>query len=161
MAVRDAKFVDIPGIVEVMRRALDRSIYKDTGTFDEADSKQMLLQALHRHGHTNIGGSLVLVSEDSEGEITGFIIGALDTVYPGLKELMATDLLFILDENAAPRDATKMLKRLVEWAQSCAKCIEIHLGVNGAISDYERVGKLYERFGFKRCGAMYRWGIDR
>jgi hypothetical protein len=158
--IRDAKFTDIPAIAQLMAEAHRRSIYAETATFDPVEAKQLCARALHRHGHTNNGGSLVLVSE-TDGEVRGFIIGLFDSVYPCLKEMMATDLLFIMAENASAHDAVKMVKRLVEWAESNPKVIEVHLGVTSAIGDWERKASLYERVGLTRCGAMFRREFDR
>lgn len=155
MSVRRANHVDTPALVRIMERALDRSIYKGVGTFDELTAKSLIAQSIQRHGHTNLGGCLVLVSEH-ESEIKGFIIGVIDHVYPGYKERMATDLLFLCEEGTPPGDPATMLKELAEWGLSGKDVIEIHLGVSGAIGDPERTAKLYERAGFKRCGAMFR-----
>lgn len=160
MTVREAKFVDIPDIVKVMERAHQRSIYAETATFDEQEAKQMLARALQRHGHKNLGGSLVLVSQVN-GEIRGFMLSVLDSVYPCLKELVATDLLFIIEKGAGPYDAAIMLKLLMSWAQSNERVIEVRLAVTSAINDHERTAKLYERLPVERCGAIFRRGYDR
>lgn len=137
-----------------------RSIYAETATFDKDEAKQMLARALQRHGHTNNGGSLVLVSEKG-GVVEGFIIGVLDSVYPCLKELRVTDLLFIQSERAEPKDAIGMLKRLDAWASENPKVIEVFLGVTSAIGDYQRTSKLYERLGYSQCGALFQKRIAR
>lgn len=161
MAVREAKFQDVPGITRVTQAAHRRSIYAENCTFDEQGFKQLVLQSMHRHGHKNIGGSLVLVSEDDDGNVVGFLMGVLDCVYPGLKELMATDLLFIMEKGASPADAAKMLKQLVGWAEDNPKVVEVHLGVNNAIGNWERTAKLYNRLGLTQCGAMFRREFER
>lgn len=155
MTVRAAKFIDIPAISEILEAGHGRSIYKDNGTFDEIQTKQLIARQLQRHGHTNYGGTLCLVSEH-EGIVKGFIIGLIDMVYPVLAERMVTDLLFVFAEDAPPRDAVTMVKRLIAWAKSAPKVIEIHLGVTDAIGDWERVGRLYKRLGFTQSGAMFR-----
>jgi hypothetical protein len=160
MSVRDAKFVDIPRIVEILEDAHRRSIYADTATFDPLEAKRLLATALQRHGHMNLGGSLVLVSERVDG-VNGVLLGVLDNVYPCIKELVATDLLFIQEHEADPRDAITMVKQLIDWAEGNPKVIEIHLGVTGTVGDWERVGKLYEHLGLERCGAMFRRGFKR
>lgn len=160
MPVRDAKFVDIPQVVRLLEESHKRSIYAEVATFDPEFAKQMLARALQRHGHQNNGGSLVLVSE-TDGKVQGFLIGILDNVYPCLNELMATDLLFIQSEDADARDAVVMLKQLIAWAENNPKVIEVHLGVTGAIGDWERTAKLYNRLGLQQCGAMFRRGFER
>lgn len=160
MTVRDANFVDIPRIAELMALSHKRSIYAETATLDPIEAKQFAARALQRHGHQNNGGSLVLVSETG-GELRGFMIGVLDSVYPCLKELMATDLLFVMNEDAEARDARDMLKRLIVWAEENPRVIEIHLGVTNAIGDWTRAAKLYRRLGLEQCGAMFRRGLER
>lgn len=160
MAVRVAKFVDIPSIVELLRGAHQRSIYADKATFDEQEAKQLVARSIQRHGQTNLGGTLVLVSH-TDDHVRGFIIGILDNVYPCLRELMATDLYFIFREDADGRDASVMVKQLIAWAQSNPKVIELHLGVTSAIGEWQRTAKLYERLGLEQCGAMFRRGFER
>lgn len=167
MSVRAAKFMDIPQMVLLLEEGYRRSIYADKATFDLLEAKRLLATAMQRHGHTNLGGSLVLVSERS-GIVDGLIIGVLDNVYPCLKELVATDLLFFQSEDADPRDAVRMVKQLIAWAEANPKVIGLHLGVTDTISTtetahvgWERTAKLYESIGLVRCGAMFRKEFDR
>lgn len=160
MAVRDAKFVDIPRIVELMEEAHQQSVYAQVTTFDAQEARQLLARALQRHGHMNNGGSLVLVAERN-GIVEGFMIGILDSVYPCLKELVATDLLFIVSGRADGRDAGRMLRRLMQWAERNPKVVEIRLGVVGAIRDWKRTSKLYTRYGFEQYGAIFRRGLKK
>lgn len=160
MAIRDACFIDIPRLAELAVEFWQRSIYAHNTTLDVIEFKQLMARALHRNGHQNEGGSLVLVAEKG-GQIEGFLVGLLDRVYPCLNKLMATDLLFILSERVDGRDAAKMLKRLMAWAESNPKVIEVHLGVTSAIGDWQRTAKLYERLGLEQHGAMFRREFDR
>lgn len=155
MTVRAAKFADIPAMTQVLADGYARSIYAGTATFDGEATRQLLARALHRHGHQNNGGSLVMVS-DKDGSVEGVMIGMLDQVYPVLKELMVSDLLFVFTERADPRDARDMIRQLIAWAEQNPKVVEVHLGVTNAIGDWERTAKLYERLGLQRCGAMFR-----
>jgi hypothetical protein len=160
MAVRAAKFTDIPQMVLLLEEGYRRSIYAGKATFDVLEAKRLIATALQRHGHTNLNGSLVIVSE-AAGIVDGLLIGILDNVYPCLKELVATDLLFIQSEHANPRDGILMLKNLIAWAEANPKVIEIHLGVASTVGDWERTAQLYERLGLERCGAMFRKEFDR
>lgn len=160
MAVRAAKFADIPHMALLLEESYRRSIYAGKATFDIVEAKQLIVRAINRHGHINYGGSLVLVSETA-GMVNGLLIGVLDNVYPCLKELVATDLLFIQAEHADPKDGVLLLKNLIAWAEANPRVIEIHLGVASTVGDWERTGKLYERLGLERCGAMFRMGFDR
>lgn len=150
--IRSGRHQDIPAIAGLMRDAHQRSVYAETCTFDERESKQLVAQSLQRHGHQNYGGTMVLVSEH-DGEVRGFCIGFLDHVYPGLKELAATDLLFLMGPRA-PLDAWRMLRILVRWAEKNPKVVEVHLGVTDALVDWRRSKRLYQRLGLEECGAM-------
>lgn len=161
MTVRDARFVDIPQIACLIAEGHQRSVYAETATFDPLAARQLLARALQRHGHTNNGGSLVLVSETEGGVVEGFLIAILDNVYPCLTELMATDLMFIMSERADSRDARQMLKQVEEWAAANPKVIELHMGITDAIGDWKRTAKLYERLGFDQCGAMFTKRLER
>jgi hypothetical protein len=159
MTTRAANFVDIPHVARLYAEAHARSVYAGTG-FDLIEAKQLFARALNRHGHMNIGGSLFLVSE-ADGEVRGFMIGILDPVYPCVKALMATDLLFVMGEGADPADARQMIRRLIAWAEANPKVVEVHLGVTNAIVDWQRTAKFYARLGLEQCGAMFRRGFDR
>ena len=152
--IRPAKFSDIPGVIEVMQDAHRRSVYADSAEFDREDAKQLMARSIQRHGHKNMGGTLVMVSEVN-GNIEGFMVAMLDQVYPCLKQMVATDLLFILTEKADSRDARAMLKAIEEWAQDNPKVIELRLGVMDAITDWQRTAKLYRRLGFEQCGGIF------
>lgn len=157
MSVRAARFVDIPRIAEIGAEVHERSIYGPISTFDEILVKQLCARSMQRHGQQNYGGTLFLVSE-TDGEILGFIIALLDLVYPCVEELMVTDLIFAFTDEADPHDAVTMIRQMIRWAESNPKVIEIHLGVTDARmgDDWKRVGKMYQRLGFERCGGMYR-----
>lgn len=152
--IRPAKFSDITGVIEVMQDAHRRSVYADSAEFDREDAKQLMARSIQRHGHKNMGGTLVMVSEVN-GNIEGFMVAMLDQVYPCLKQMVATDLLFILTEKADSRDARAMLKAIEEWAQDNPKVIELRLGVMDAITDWQRTAKLYRRLGFEQCGGIF------
>lgn len=160
MSVRTANFRDIQALANLCKESHQRSVYAKSATFDITEAKQLFARTIQRHGHLNNGGTLVLVSE-KDGVIEGFMIGMLDQVYPCLKELVATDLLFIVSERADARDARVMLKQLITWAEGNPKVIEIRLGVTGAIGEWQRTGKLYEHIGLQQCGGIYRFEFDR
>ena len=160
MTVRTANFADIPQIVDIMVASKLTSRDAAITTFDDVEAKQLLVRCIQRHGHMNYMGSMVLVSENAEG-LTGFVIGIFDQVYPCIKELKATDLLFLVTPSIDPRDTRKMVVSLVRWAESNPKCIKIMLGATDDATHWEVVGKLYEHAGLEQCGGIYRKDIDQ
>jgi len=162
MTVRKANFVDIPAIVALGAKAHEDSVYGPITIYDTEMAKQLCARSMQRHGHKNYGGTLVLVSE-VDGDVKGFIIAILDQVYPCVEDLSVTDLIFTGAEDMPPRDAIRIIDKVIAWGEANEKVIEIHMGVTDAITgkDWERVGKLYEHRGLARCGGMYRRIIDR
>jgi len=155
MSVRPANFVDIPRLVDIMVEAHATSRDAALTTFDEIAAKQLLAQSIQRHGQLNYMGSLVLVAE-RDNEVTGFVIGIIDLVYPCLKELKVTDLLFIVTEQIDPRDARDIVLALIRWAEDNPKVIKILLGATDDATDWTRVAGLYTGAGLEQCGGLYR-----
>lgn len=160
MSIRAAKYADIPNIVAIMAAAHARSRDADCTTFDEIDAKQLLLRSIQRHDHKNYMGSLVLVSE-RDGTVKGFIIGILDLVYPAIKELKVTDLLFIFEDGADPRDAREMVLALIEWGRNNPKVVKVLIAVTDDVGDWTRVANLYKATGLEQCGGLFRIDFDR
>ncbi len=125
MSTRAARFSDIPRIAEIMEDAHKLSRDAEVTTFDDLEAKQLLVRCIQRHGQINYMGSLVLVAE-RKGAVTGFVIGILDQVYPCLKELKVTDLLFIVLPDSDPRVSRKRVEGPREgstyawWARAAA-----------------------------------------
>lgn len=161
MTVRAANFMDIPSIVAIMADGHARSRDADRTTFDEVEAKQLLLRSIQRHGQNNYMGSMVLISE-TDGVVKGFIVGILDQVYPCLKELKVTDLLFIFSEGADPRDAREMIRTLTVWGRHNPKVVKVLLGITDDVSDdWTRVAALYKSVGLEQCGGLFRIEFDR
>lgn len=155
MSVRAAKFTDIKAIIAMMERAHQASRYAEL-TFDKEAAQQLLVRSMQRHGHKNYGGALVLVSE-KDGEITGFMVGFLDEVYPCLKELRATDLLFRVENDNSTRDSIQMIGRVINWAQSNPKVVDIVLGATDIMGEWDEIQRFYEGLGFEQCGGLFRY----
>ncbi len=159
MSVRAANFSDIPDIVGIMEDSHRSSRDAEITTFDDIEAKQLLARCIQRHGQNNYMGSLVLVCERKR-ILMGFVIGILDQVYPCIKELKVTDLLFIMLKGADPRDARDMVQHLIEWGRTNPKVIKTLLGVTDDYIDWERVGKMYEGVGLEQCGGIFRYEYD-
>ncbi len=160
MTVRAANFSDIPDIVGIMEDSHRSSRDAELTTFDDIEAKQLLVRCIQRHRQINYMGTLVLVAE-RKGVVMGFVIGILDQVHPCLKELKVTDLLFIMLQGSDPRDARAMVQQLILWGRNNPKVIKILLGATDDMTDWERVGKMYEGVGLEQCGGFFRHEYDR
>jgi len=127
VAVRDANFADIPQIADLLVEAHGRSRYAGTDVqVDVRETKALLSRSIQRHGGEHIGSTLVLVAQ-RDSFVTGVLLGVLDRV-PGI--------------------GTRMLQN--------PHVFEILLGAHDAVVDPERVARLYERRGFRRCGYLFK-----
>jgi hypothetical protein len=127
--------------------------YADIDELDAREAKALFARCLQRHGGTNAGATLVMVSE-TNGVMEGFIIGALDRIYHIGTKLMATDIYFIMLPRADPRDSLKLFKAFEAWAWNNPKVIEIKLGTT---FEYGKrpVDKIYVRNGYAVTGNLY------
>jgi hypothetical protein len=161
--VRDANFADIPAIVTLLQEAYDRSHYVKDGDFgiDVKETKRLLVQALQRHGGRHGGATWVQVAE-SNGQVTGLIVGTLARFYSIGTKLMATDLFFVASRNVEPSDPLKLMRGMIEWAKGCPDVIEIKCGTTAVIRDDPReAGRILERLGMKEYGVIYRMEVAR
>lgn len=156
--IRDAKNVDIPAIVMLLHEGFARSHYagKDRGEIDTNEAKRLLMQAIQRHGHKTGGGCFVQVAE-TNGVITGVILGTFQRLYGVGNKLVASDLFWLASPNVHPSDPAKLMANMVAWAKSSPHCIEIKCGVTEVINaEVEASGAILERLGMKKYGTIYR-----
>lgn len=160
--IRNANFADIPAILRLLQEGHLRSHYAGTGAnIDEAEAKRLLVASIQRHGHTHGGGCWVQVSEGQNG-IDGLILGTLVRVYAILDKLMASDIFWLVNENADPRAAIGLMRGMVAWAKSSPHVIEIKCGTTSIISeDPARAGRILEHMGMKPYGNIYRLEVER
>lgn len=159
--IRNAKFADIPGIVTLFRDGFRRSHYALDGrcNLDEAELKRLMVQAVQRHGARHGGATWVQIAE-TDGAITGVILGTLARVYSVFDRLMATDLFWLVSDQCNPADAVKLMKGMIDWARSCPDVVEIKCGTTAIIQDPAAAGKILERLGLKPYGGIYRMEVN-
>jgi hypothetical protein len=154
--IRDAKNVDIPSIVDLLRGIHRRSHYADTAALEESILKQLLVRAIQRHKHTNEGGFFVQVSVDDLDMVHGLVLGVLERSYIILNRLRATDVFWVADRLVDPRDPKQLMRNMVDWAWSSPYCIEVQCAVTGVIDTNRKGGKVLSRIGMQRYGEVYR-----
>lgn len=163
MTVRAATFTDIPAIVSLLQQGFERSHYAQAshgGGIDQSEAKRLLVQAIQRHGHKNGGATWVQVAE-TDGIVSGLILGTLARVYAIGTHLMASDLFWITHPMSSPRDAANLMRGMIKWARSCPHVIEIKCGTTAIINDDPaEAGRILERLGMKRYGVLYRMELE-
>lgn len=154
--IRNAAFVDVPGMILMLRDAHARSRYAGTATevSDEA-ATALLTRALVGHGGKGEASSWVQVSEEN-GEIVGLMVGGLQRVMHVGTTLFATDLYWVMKGQAPARDGIALLRGFLTWAWSSPYVSEVQIATRLTGLSDPRVDKILERLGFETSGAVYR-----
>lgn len=153
MVIRQAKFADLPRLIELLREMHGRSRYRDRGEVDEKAARSLLMTSMQRHGLKACGGTCVFVAEDQN--IQGMIVGIADRVYHVGTKLWATDLYFYVAEGADPRFAEGLYDAFTGWAEGMPDVVDIRNGATDAIGDFDRVAQFYKRKGLKQVGVIH------
>jgi len=91
---------------------------------------------------------------EHDGKIQGFMAGYISEFYFG-NEKIAQDLsLFVRKDRRGCMAAVNLIKKYEDWARKNG-ADEIQLGVSTGINE-DRTSKLYEKFGFKASGTIFK-----
>lgn len=154
--MRAARTTDAFAMVDLLVEQHSRSRYVAAGHVDALFARRLMAQAVQRNGGTTAGSTLVNVIEDDDGEVVAFMLGVLDRIYHVGSRLCAQDMFLVSGPRASNRSAIKLLNAYVEWAQSNPAVHEIMLSHTDALPEGDRMGAVYARLGFDRCGGIYR-----
>lgn len=152
--IRAARFMDVIRLAELLAQSHEATRYADLA-FDAAAARKLLAQFVQRHGGTHDGATCLFVLENGEGVICGFVAGAMDRVYHVGEKLAANDVFLIAAPDAPPTTARRLLAAYIDWAQRAPDCVEIRLSWTDALPTGERMGPIYQRMGFRKCGEIY------
>lgn len=152
--IRSAKFADIPQLVDLLCEMHLASKYAGKVGVSRKAAQALLQQCITRHGGQHEGGALVTVIEVA-GEVQAFIVGMLDRVYHIGDRLAANDVYLYARPVAGVTAARRLLKAYVAWAEANPKVFEIRLSWTDTMEGADRIGDVYEKMGFRRCGAIY------
>lgn len=153
--IRRATLGDVTAMVRLLDGALARSIYAGKGEINRVEANRLLFALIQRHGGVGGGGTWVTVCE-TDGEVSGMLVGILQPVLHVGTAFSATDLFWLTDERASPYDSAKLMLSFHGWAKAHPKCIEIVCGATGAMGEWEKAGGMLERMGLSRFGGLYR-----
>jgi len=155
--IRAAKFSDIPRMVDLLHEMHAASKYAGKVDVSRKAAHALMQQCVTRHGGQHEGGALVMVAEH-DGQVEGFIVGMLDRVYHIGDRLASNDVYLYVTDAASKLDVRRLLDAYVEWASGNPKVFEIRLSWTDTMEGAEKIGDLYEKMGFRRCGAIYERG---
>ena len=142
--IRTATLLDIPAIIGIGQKIINRS-----KTYDTEVEPERAAYALRRA--MNDKKMAVFVAEKAD-QVVGFFI-ALKDEHWFAKSYHATDLAFcVLPEHAD--QGVWLLRRFIRWCKQNG--IEhIQLGLSTGLDEDGRTGKLYEAHGLKKVGGIY------
>lgn len=156
--MRAARTTDVFALVDLLAQQHTRSRYAGSVEVDAPHARKLLAQAIQRNGGTNDGATLVNVVEDGAGEIAAFFVGMLSRVYFVGDMLCAQDMFLVARDDAPALATRRLLSAYFQWAGANPLVHEINLSHTDVLPEGKRIGPLYERMGFVRCGAIYRRG---
>lgn len=146
--IRNAVGSDLLTLVDMGERMHAESSYA-TLDFDR-DKVGSQISALMRDG-------IVLVAEKG-GRLVGGFMGGVTEFWFG-RDLTGFDYaLFIEPEHRHGITAVRLLTGFEAWCVSRG-AKEIRLGITTGVA-VEETGRFYEWFGYQRCGALFRKGIE-
>lgn len=160
MTLRRATLSDVPGMSDVLDDIHARSVYAGKATINPALARSVLAQSIQRHGGKGEGGTWCMVSE-SDGTVTGFIIGMLHPIYQVGEMCTATDLFWITTEKASARDRVGLMLSMVDWAKAHKKVFDIICASPATVSDPEKLGKIMAALGFEPFGSLWRIEVEK
>ena len=124
-------------------------------TVNQKIVRALLLGGVQRHGGQHAGSMLFNVVE-FRGQVEGFMLSQLQPVYAIGDQLEAIDAFLYCSKKAPKVSAGLLIDAYVQWAASCPKVVDTVLSwTDVAGVDGRRIGKLYQRKGFKKRGEIF------
>ena len=148
--IRPASFLDIPEIINLGNRYVEEEVkvvQHHSASWNAEQSAHYLCSSL------NADDLFLWVAVD-DGVIVGFLWAGAHVMAPWTPLMVASDLLFyIVPEKRGTLMGMRLLKAYIEWAKDKG-CAEARLSIASGINE-KRVGRMYERLGFKPFGTVY------
>ena len=84
----------------------------------------------------------------------GLLVANIETYFFSNSKIAVDYIFFIKNEYRKSSGAYKLLMKYIEWAKE-SSVVEIMLSTTTGVK-MEKVGKLYEKIGFKKVGLIYK-----
>jgi hypothetical protein len=95
----------------------------------------------------------VFVATDKQDNVIGFIAGQVDALWFS-KSCYATEIGFLV-KPGFPMQAYLLAKAFIAWAKKFDDVVDITLNISSGMDKEGRLGRLYERLGFKSMGGCF------
>lgn len=153
--IRPAKSSDAFAIVEIIEERYPETRYAGKVSIDAKAARQIMAQAVQRHGGTTEGATFLMVSEREE-VIEAFVLGGLQRVYMIGDKLAASDYFLMGRKDCDPRAMNGLIDAYLEWALGNPRVYEVGLSWSDAVPGTSAMNAVIERRGFAMCGTTYR-----
>lgn len=153
--IRRADYSDIPRIADLMREVFARSKYAGRGTLNVKEAKALWMRSIQRHGKTSEGGTLALVAGDSDGIVTGFVLGVLQRVYLVGDQLEAQQVYLYQSHGSDPVATIELAVEFGKWAQRNDDVIGDVQSATDIVQDFSMAARIFEGLGYKQSGVIY------
>ena len=150
-------FADATDMLAIVRWAHERSL--PNLTFDGAEANRVICSALQRHGFKSPSATWVQIAENRDGDLTGFLLGALQPVNHCSKELAAVDLWWLAKPECSLRDFVGMMLSFVDFAKAHPRVAEVQSAPDDYSGRGEKAAQALEKIGFTRSGSIYRMQV--
>lgn len=158
--IRAATTADLQRLYELVMDVHARSVFKARGIDPSPTlTRRLLLDGVKRHGGEHVGATLLNVVE-FRGQLEGFMLSLLQPVYSIGIDLEAQDVLLYTTTKAPKIAPALLVDAYLEWAEPNRRVRDIYLSwTDVAGVDGKKLGKLYSRKGFQRCGEIWKRGV--
>ena len=156
MNIRPARMIDTPALADILAERQKDSRYYGVDEVDLPYAKKLIGAGIQRHGHTTDGGCFVMVAEDEDGAVMGFVYGMLSRVYHVGHKLAATDVFLIGRKDCPALALTHLFDAYLDWARANPRVVEIGASWSDVIPGSDGFASIYIRKGFRHCGSTYR-----
>ena len=147
MICREARFQDIPRMVDLGMQEYPKTIYAREGIKGCAD---VMRRAVELYMFAPNCKTWVL---DKDESIKGMLIGAIEPTYFA-EAFFATDKMYVVAEDAQGH-GLKMFMKFVSWAKSIPNVVAIEEILAAGMPDQSRTAQIFERIGFKDIGSIF------
>lgn len=156
--IRPAKTTDVFALADIIEAGCARSRYAGVVQVDKKIARQMLAQAVQRHGGSTEGATFVMVNE-CDDRVDAFIFASLNRIY-GVGDLFGSCDHYLLGlEDCDSRALSRLFHAYVQWAESIPRIYEIGASWADTIPETHVITRMFERNGFTLCGKQYRRAV--
>ncbi len=149
--IRRANYVDIPQIVALGTRMLERA-ESPFVTFDPVAAKQGLFDCITAHVPGGAGAAFVA---EEGGQIVGVFLGVVRRMHECTDTLIATNILWGVEPGHGGRAAWGLLRAFEDWAKDREERIVLRVSMDDTLIDPRKYETAMRRKGLRPRGMTF------